>query len=523
MLDIAFLTTSRIKIAHAKHLCKSYNINVFSYRQLYYGISYIEPRILDRNELLRRSVEDATSRWKKYRNLTTTTNLFILEDTSVTINALSKEGLEVPGVDVKYWMRENTFESVDKLLKDLGNDRSVRVNSHLILYLTHDLQKRLGQEYLVFTSFTEGHITSEQYEIKTQPMYPWLDGKTFNKWFVPNGYDIPISMLPIEEADKVDFRKGAFNEMIELLSDLKLAHKAVVKVPDWKIGLDSFIVICGPTCAGKTTGAKYLNFYHEFYHIEASDFMYLNYYEKHGTSSDISIAIFAKDALTNNPNIVVDRIITHISEIGNLPIVVTGFRSPLEVINFQTKLALDNNYKLIYLDAEKEIRYKRWVERKRDVQPLTIEEFTANNAIQDEIGLSDIKKLECIKLYNNFQNKDDFFQYLTNELNLLDSKEFNIEWKLARISKNNTLEELILFTLLHEYLHNDEYEYFTTTKISHMIFSLFKIKKHKDNVSRYFNQKYYPYYELKGEKDKLLIRLSPTGVSKSLLLLNKIS
>ena len=40
-------------------------------------------------------------------------------------------------------------------------------------------------------------------------------------------------------------------------------------------------------------------------------------------------------------------------------------------------------------------------------------------------------------------------------------------------------------------------------------------EKHKDNVSRYFNQRFYPYYEIIENNKRLKYKLSPTGYSKA--------
>jgi hypothetical protein len=55
-------------------------------------------------------------------------------------------------------------------------------------------------------------------------MYPWLDNKTFNKWFV-DGYSQPISMLAIAEADQHDFRAQAFRNMLAFLEQHKIINR----------------------------------------------------------------------------------------------------------------------------------------------------------------------------------------------------------------------------------------------------------------------------------------------------------
>lgn len=175
MTDITFVTSNLNKLAHARYLCRNYQINILHYKKLFYGVGYKEPRIDDRKQLLKESFEDAVARWK--RNVTERDNrLFFIEDTSVKIDALSDEAHEVPGVDVKYWMQEIDFNKLDRELKNRGNNRKCCVTSHVILFLTENLKKTLGvtEDYKVFKSSAYGTITEREYVFNTNILYPWL-------------------------------------------------------------------------------------------------------------------------------------------------------------------------------------------------------------------------------------------------------------------------------------------------------------------------------------------------------------
>ncbi|MEA3353798.1 MAG: non-canonical purine NTP pyrophosphatase, partial [Campylobacterota bacterium] len=340
-LEIVFITSSKIKLAHAQHLCRDYNINITSYRIKHYGVGYEEPRIYNREQLLDESYKDALDRWKKYTS--NNDKMFIIEDTSVRIDALSDKVNEVPGLDIKYWMKENSFESVDKLLKSKGNNRKCTVRSDIILHLTDDLSKKYKKDYLQFTSTTDGCIVDKEFELNTNPIYPWLDNKTFNKWFVPNGENLPMSKLSIELADKYDFRSGAFNSMLDLL---ELADK--IPKDSYKqiyLNFNPLYIICGPTCAGKSTLSKYLSDNYSYFHIEASDFMWLKYHEKHGINSDVTITNFAKKALVDEPSIVTDQIIEFIKQKNLKKVIISGFRSEKE-IEFIKNSNIDINDKI---------------------------------------------------------------------------------------------------------------------------------------------------------------------------------
>ena len=308
MTDITFITSNPTKLAHARHLCKGYDVNILQYKKLFYGVGYEEPRLFDRETLLEESINDAIARWKK--NVSNYGNrLFFIEDTSVRIDALSDGNNEIPGIDIKYWMQSHNFTQLDTKLKKEGNNRDVSVSSHVILFLTNDLKKKIKTEkdHIVFKSTSHGTIVQKEHRFDTQILYPWLDNKTFNKWFVPDGFDVPISILDISEADKGDFRKGAFDQMLNFLKEhdeIKHTPKSLI-VP--RIHFNPLYVVCGPTSAGKSTIGKLLLEKYDYYHIEASDFMSLKYFETHGTKFSVDKNVFAAELLKVKPLIVVEN------------------------------------------------------------------------------------------------------------------------------------------------------------------------------------------------------------------------
>jgi inosine/xanthosine triphosphate pyrophosphatase family protein/adenylate kinase family enzyme len=524
MTDITFITSNPTKLAHARHLCKGYDVNILQYKKFFYGKGYEEPRIFEQDKLLEESIKDAIERWRK--NVSNYGNrLFFIEDTSVRIDALSDDENEVPGVDIKYWMLSNNFAQLDAKLKAKANNRKVSVSSHIILFLTDDLKKKIKSEkdYIVFKSTSHGTIVSKEQKIDTQILYPWLDNKTFNKWFVPDGFDVPISMLDISNADKGDFRKGAFEQMLSFLNE----HGAIrhiqrdLIVP--RLLFSPLFVACGPTCAGKSTIGKYLLERYDYYHIEASDFMTLKYFETHGTKFSVDKNVFAAKLLKVNPLVVVESTVSYIISkkiFDNF--IVTGFRTSEEVSKFLTMFP-SQDLKLIYITADSSIRYNRWVNRQRDAGEHTIERFTQINKLQEDMGLPEIANLQGAIRYEN--NKEglaylyDDFQEKIIKVNPI-SKEIDIN-SVVSIQKIS-LEKAILIVLAVEY-KNNESRYYTTTEISHLINKTFKeFAKNKNNVSRYFNQTYYPYYEIKKENGKNKYKLSPTGYSEAVVIMRGI-
>lgn len=519
-IDIAFITSNTTKLAHARYICRDYNVNILHYKRLFYGKGYVEPRIDNQEELLKDSITDAIERWKK--NVDNKGNrLFFIEDTSVRIDALSNNDISIPGVDIKYWMQENNFRKLDKELKEKGNNRKASVSSHIILFLTNEIKEKYDkkEDYIIFSSTIHGNIIDGEKVFETQILYPWLDNKSFNKWFAPEGYSNPLSLLEIKEADKVDFRKGAFHKMLHFLQEYIGIGKTSPKVNQvfYKINFRPIYIICGPTCAGKSSVGKLLLEKYEYFHVEASDFMTLRYYETHGTKFIIDKNIYASEVLKIDPYFVVNNSYKFI-DTKNIAdnLVITGFRTMDEVNYFKHIFPIKDTV-LIYIDSDLNIRFERWKKRKRDVVEYSFERFKEINKIQEKMGLSQIKQTEETIIFdNNKEGLDLFYADFINSVIKEKISPFQIDFQTVLSSRSIPLEKAILIILAIEY-NKDDTLYYTTTEISHLIDKSFVyIKKNKNNISRYFNQSYHIFYEIKKEGRKLKYKLSPTGYSEAI-------
>lgn len=518
MTDITFVTSNQTKLAHARYLCRNYQVNILHYKKFFYGKGYVEPRVDDRTVLLSESFKDAVSRWKKY--VTERGNrLFFIEDTSVKIDALSDDNNEVPGVNVKFWIQETNFKTLDSELRKRGNNRRCSVTSHIMLFLTDDLRKKLrnDEDYIIFKSTAKGVVTEQEYHIETQMLYPWLDNKTFNKWFVPDGCTVPVSMLNIDEADSGDFRKGAFEQMLDFLAKNDVIRNR--QYADNQIHIqfyDSFVVV-GRTCAGKTTIGKYLVEKYGYYHIEASEFMTQRLLETQGTMSGIDKHKFASEVLKVDALFVVKRLTDFLHENGIFDrFVITGFRTPAEVEAFR-KSFHGGRVNYIFISSKYEERCKRWMRRHREVDYYTENRFKDIDGVQERMGVGDISEMSGILLFDNSIDGLPYF-YKRFRSKFLQG----IVQEPIRINKNElrnrsiTLEKAILITLLIEY-QKDEKRSFTTTEIAHLVNKYFRtLERSKNNVSRYFNQAYYVYYEVEYENRRNRYKISPIGYSEAM-------
>lgn len=374
------------------------------------------------------------------------------------------------------------------------------------------------QNFLWFYGETLGIVSDVEHRIEPNLLYTWLDDRSFNKWFVPNGESVPLSSLKISIADKYDFRLRAFQSMENVLKKLGFARpnvRAVTKQMELPVIPTSpaVIVVCGPSCAGKTTTATWINDMHGLPHIEASDFMYKAFWERHGFKSKYAIVDFAVAALKNQPGIVASPVARYIAERGFNSVVVTGFRSLDEIIIFQDELPLDMKVELIYLDAAKDIRLSRAIKRNRD--KVTPEKFLARDDKEEQMGLLDIRASPmCMYIENNSTIKSLFRTF---------EKKFKTTFDLGGLrlyaEKFETNLESLIIMALFENLNSLSWQ--NTSEIAASLNEIFGEKKSKTNVSRYFNQEYHPYFDARLRKyegrltSMIEYTLSATGISRA--------
>ena len=465
--------------------------------------NYIEPRLDDREEILESSFESALSQAKKagvYDKYP-----LLIEDTSVVINSLS-ESKEYPGVDVKYWMKETSFEDLDfQLLFSGRNDRSVYVRSDLLLHVPG-----AGPRFERFIGTVAGTVIDKEIDIVSNSFYPWLDSQSFNKWFVPEGEVNPLSKLPIEVANVHDFRRKPFEDMLANLYSrgwIRRKSRGISKNIDALSGR-RIVIINGLTCSGKTTAAQYMSEEFGYLHVEASDFMYVIYYERFGFNSDVKIGSFAADLLQNNPYLVVDRVIRFLRTNSNVSshVVITGFRLDQEVSRVLEEYGDQLDIDLLFIDAPQDIRSHRKKVRNRDISVVSKEELEARDNRELDMGLSMIRK-RTENIIENSSSIDNYKRLLLESLSL------------EKVTKKDSflidipLSMLILLALYRLYDGNENSSAaYTTTEIANYINEFFDENKSKNNVSRYFNKEIRPIYNVILENGKRKYSISNTGL-----------
>lgn len=520
MLDLTFFSTNPTKIAHFRYLGSKIGLRIKSFKEVNYYASYDEPRLDNRQDLLTQSYLSALSQWKKrLRRPDDGASTFFFEDTSVKIAALSHD-VETPGVNVKFWMKEMTFDKLDEILKRHGNDRRVSVRSDIVMHLPQKWKDLLGtqEDFLWFCGETQGTVTDVERHIDSNLLFTWLDDRSFNKWFVPDGERVPLSALRVSEADKYDFRLRAFQNMeavLKKLSFVRPTFQTAIRQMELPIipMAPAVIVVCGPSCAGKTTTATWINDVHGLPHIEASDFMYKAFWERHGVRTKYAIVDFAVAALESQPSIVASPIANYIVERGFNSVVVTGFRSMNEIDIFQAELPVNMKVELIYIDSGSDIRLERAIKRNRD--RVTPEKFFARDNKEIKMGLLGIRENSAsLHIENNSTIKSLF---RTIQKKLKSTFDLGSVWKQTERFDSN-LEALIIMALFE---NNGSLNWMNTSEITKSLNEIFSEKKSKTNVSRYFNQEYHPYFEARlrayeGRVTTMIeYSLSATGISRA--------
>lgn len=517
-VELVFMTTNRAKLAHLKYLGRKQFVEIHGFRERTYYGSYSEPRINDRQDLLSRSYSSALHQWTRSKQ--SLDSIFFLEDTSIKIEALSST-TEVPGVDVKFWMRQMNFQKLNQLLSENGGNRTVSVRSDIVAHIPESIRKARGitERFIWVHGISKGTIVEKEEKFSGNLVHPWLDDKTFNKWFVPSGCEKPISMLTIDIADGHDFRARAFENLLAQLKRLNISFRRDSELPLEQYNLPGFepnppvIVICGYSCAGKTTVANWLSKNHGFLHIEASDYMYRAFRERHGVVSNIRIGDFAEAALIEEPSIAARPIADLIKHSGHSPVVVTGFRSPAEIIELRNRLRGNTSVLVTFLEADFQTRLQRAIARQRE--PVDSEKLLRRDTQEDRMGLSSIREYSSETHVPNMTRKSDLsrrFKKIYDEKFAIIAKRSNA----PAIRGFGPLESLILQAMLGTSSSDTDW---TTTEIAKLIGERFGIAKEKDNVSRYFTQEYRPYYDVQVVHSKSRYKLSTTGESIAKILM----
>lgn len=134
------------------------------------------------------------------------------------------------------------------------------------------------------------------------------------------------------------------------------------------------------------------------------------------------------------------------------------------------------------------------------------------------MGLAELEKCFISNRIENNGSLDSYFNSFETRY-IQQPQKLDAENKPKNQAPPSKLEELILLALADKWQNR---EYFTTTEIAQLVNHYFNLEdkpKSKNNISRYFNQSFHPYYEIKLIDGKKKYRLSNTGYGKARMLL----
>ncbi|NTF64923.1 AAA family ATPase [Rhizobium rhizogenes] len=196
------------------------------------------------------------------------------------------------------------------------------------------------------------------------------------------------------------------------------------------------MIIVGFSGVGKTSAGEYLNARTAATHVEASKYMRQIWTEMGGNGT---LQSFAKLSLTANPTLVADRILHDCYRTGIESVVITGFRSPVEV---GTIRRATQNTSLLLLTADPLSRLTRLKARGRNGDPLDLEELAALDRAHLDMGMSELISESDTTLDNSvgsavFQQRLE--AYAKNFLVSTDHQD--------RLSKSGTIERRHVFEL----------------------------------------------------------------------------
>lgn len=315
--------------------------------------------------------------------------LFFVEDTSLRIEALSEGNDDWPGLAVKEWFADTTFDQLDAKLRDLNRGRCAIVKSDIALHVP-GLPRPL-----FFRGSTSGTVAETPPVFSQNPQYRWLTPHSFNGWFIPHGATKRLGEMDLEESWQHDFRTKAIERLISRLEEyagiLNLPSHAYSRTrhlgPSEQLPLlpetKRVFIVVGKTCAGKTTFGEVASQKHALHWIEASSVLRTfksKYQEEPETDFD-----FAKYVLeTKGPDIVVRKILQLYADQLEEGVVITGFRTIQELEVMKTRAP---HAQVIFVEASERIRYRRHLARGRLGGMDSLSEFRSHDLNQWSFGL----------------------------------------------------------------------------------------------------------------------------------------
>jgi hypothetical protein len=225
----------------------------------------------------------------------------------------------------------------------------------------------------------------------------------------------------------------------------------------------------------------------------------------------------SKQALLEKPTIAAEKVLEYMRDYPNDPIVISGFRAPDEIAYVEEVLKSQGKAsERRFIRAGEAIRYERSLERARPGDDQTLSKFRARDLQQQRMGLAAIDELAGTCPLTNETTIEAYLEQIDHLAGHHESRDIDVVAGVANLSHVTDigLQEAILVALLSVWESHEARQFYTTTEVAGLIGRTFlSIRpKHKDNVSRYFNQDFYAFYEISSTQNGIrTYRLSNTG------------
>ena len=378
--EVHFYTSNVGKFLQARTLFDLAGIRLHHFKAQ--AEPYSERYDLGKDELLSRAVYEVADRIGR-------DHTFFVEDTSMRLEALSSE-TDVPGLRVKEWFQETSFETLDKTLRELGNDRRAVVKSDIALHVPG-----LGRP-IFFRGETRGVVAEAPASVEEPTRYPWLAPDTFNGWFIPDGAAATLSDLDLELSFDFDFRAKAILHLLDRLEEYasqlnapsaSVRRRQNVQASGQHVLFDEHntppLIVIGGTCAGKTTFAERAIDKHGRRHVEASSIVRLESGLESQSGQDALQS--AKNILERaGPDMVARQIVRLYGDALRSDFVLTGFRTIEELLHFCSAVP---EARVILVEASERTRFERHLKRGRYKEASTAAAFQQLDEGQFSFGL----------------------------------------------------------------------------------------------------------------------------------------
>lgn len=346
---------------------------------------YEEDYSKTKTELLQLAVDQV-------RTLSSPDSIFFVEDTSLRIDALSKDADDVPGLRVKEWFANTTFDQINDGIGEKPRGATIKSDIGLSLPGIRDI--------IVFHGEVSGNIAPSPSIEPTPARYPWLATDSFSGWFIPENSSRRLSEMDFESSQEFDFRIAALSALLDRLEEYVSATNAYQQKRAHSVSREEVsaqqslfaepetpvYVVIGPTCAGKTTFAEFAYHQTDFRHVEASVVLrtFASYNE---TRSSVGALKSAKDVLEERGSDFVARQIVRIfGSPSDRGIVITGFRTLGELYRVVSHWP---HAKVVLVDSDERIRFERHLQRGRYDDATSLEQFASLDQGQRLLGMLD--------------------------------------------------------------------------------------------------------------------------------------